>query len=132
MQSRINQAVEKKRCLNCAQAVLCTYADLIGISEETACRLAAPFGSGMATMDGTCGAIVGAGMVVGLATPDRAKARESMRFIMNNFQARNGATQCRQLKGVDTKRVLRECSDCVADAAEFLEKVLIANTSKPF
>lgn len=124
MQSRISKAVERKHCMNCAQAIICTYADMVGLDEETAQHLAAPFGSGLATMDGTCGAIVGAGMVVGLATKDRAKAREAMRFIMNSFQARNGATQCRQLKGVDSKRVLRECNDCVADAAEFLEQVL--------
>ena len=29
-----------------------------------------------------------------------------------------------ELKGVGTKIVLRECPDCVADAAEFLEKEL--------
>lgn len=40
------------------------------------------------------------------------------------FQQRNGATQCKLLKGVGTKVVLRECPDCVADAAEFLEEQL--------
>ena len=43
MATRKQIAVEKKRCgLNCAQAVLCTYADIAGIDEETAIRLAAP------------------------------------------------------------------------------------------
>jgi len=28
------------------------------------------------------------------------------------------------MKGVDTKVVLRDCPDCVADAAEFLEEQL--------
>jgi hypothetical protein len=41
---------------------------------------------------------------------------------MNKFQERNGATQCKMLKGVGTGKVLRECDDCVADAAEFLEE----------
>ena len=31
---------------------------------------------------------------------------------------------CKLLKGVGTKVVLRECTDCVADAAEFLEEEL--------
>ena len=35
-----------------------------------------------------------------------------------------GATQCKLLKGVGTKVVLRECPNCVADAAEFLEEQL--------
>ena len=120
METRKQIAVEKKHCgLNCAQAVLCTYADLAGIDEETAIRLAAPFGAGMGNMEGTCGAITGAGLVLGLVS--KGPATKQMRQIMNKFQERNGATQCKLLKGVGTGKVLRECSDCVADAAEFLE-----------
>ena len=44
--------------------------------------------------------------------------------MMSQFQQRNGATQCKLLKGIGTKVVLRECPDCVADAAEFLEEQL--------
>ena len=121
MESRKHIAVEKKHCgLNCAQAVLCTYADIAGIDEETAIRLAAPFGAGMGNMEGTCGAITGAGLVLGLVS--KGPATKQMRQIMNKFHERNGATQCKLLKGVGTGKVLRECSDCVADAAEFLEE----------
>ena len=113
----------KKHCgLNCAQAVLCTYADIAGIDEETAIRLAAPFGAGMGNMEGTCGAIVGAGLALGLA--NKGASTRQMRQIMNRFQERSGATQCKLLKGVGTGKVLRECTDCVADAAEFLEEQL--------
>lgn len=121
MESRKQMAVEKKHCgLNCAQAVLCAYADIAGIDEETAIRLAAPFGAGMGNMEGTCGAITGAGLVLGLVS--EGPATKQMRQIMNKFRERNGATQCKLLKGVGTGKVLRECSDCVADAAEFLEE----------
>ena len=119
METRKQITVEKKqRGLNCAQAVLCTYADIAGIDEETSLRLAAPFGAGMGNMEGTCGAIVGAGLVLGLS----GASTKQMRQIMNKFQERNGATQCKLLKGVGTEKALRECSDCVADAAEFLEE----------
>lgn len=119
METRKQIAVEKKQCgLNCAQAVLCAYADIAGIDEATAMGLAAPFGAGMGNMEGTCGAIVGAGLVLGLCGGSTRQARQ----IMNKFQERNGATQCKLLKGVGTGKVLRECSDCVADAAEFLEE----------
>lgn len=120
-ETRKQIAVAKKQSgYNCAQAVLCTYADIAGIDEETATRLAAPFGAGMGNMEGTCGAITGAGLVLGL-TSERPSMKQ-MRQIMNKFQERNGATQCKLLKGVGTGEVLRECSDCVADAAEFLEE----------
>ena len=47
-----------------------------------------------------------------------------MKQVMMRFKERNGATQCRLIKGVDTGIVLRECPDCIADAAEFLEESL--------
>jgi hypothetical protein len=75
-------------------------------------------------MEGTCGALVGAGVIVGLVNKDKAKSVKDMRQIISKFQERNGATQCKLLKGVDTKCVLRECPDCVADASEFLEEVI--------
>ena len=55
---------------------------------------------------------------------DKVKSMKQMRQIMTKFQERNGATQCKLLKGVGTKVVLRECPNCVADAAEFLEEQL--------
>ena len=111
METRKHIAAEKKRCNshNCAQAILHTYADVAGISEDEAMSIAGAFGGGMGNMEGTCGALVGSGF---------------MRQIMTKFQERNGATQCKLLKGVGTKVVLRECPDCVADAAEFLEEQL--------
>lgn len=128
MESRAQIAAEKKRCNshNCAQAILHTYADVAGISEEEAMSIAGAFGAGMGNMEGTCGALVGAGLVLGMANKDKAKSMKQMRQIMTQFQQRNGATQCKLLKGVGTKVVLRECPDCVADAAEFLENCLDA------
>lgn len=126
MVSRKEIAAEKKRCNshNCAQAILHSYADVAGISEEAAMNIAGAFGGGMGNMEGTCGALVGAGLVLGLVNKDKVKSMKQMRQIMTRFQERNGATQCKLLKGVRTKNVLRECPLCVADAAEFLEELL--------
>jgi len=152
MESRKQIAAEKKRCNshNCAQAILHTYADIAGISEDDAMNIAGAFGGGMGNMEGTCGALVGAGLVLGLVNKDKVKSMKQMRQIMTKFQERNGATQCKLLKGIGTKAeiereqsdasidsaereqarpkvkmVLRECPDCVADAAEFLEEQII-------
>ena len=126
METRRHLAAEKKRCgsHNCAQAILCTYADIVGIDEETARNIANSFGAGMGNMEGTCGALVGAGITLGMATKDRAKSMKGMKQMMTKFRQRNSATQCKQLKGIGTKMVLRECPDCVADAAEFLEELI--------
>ncbi len=151
MNTRKNIAAEKKRCgsHNCAQAIVHTYADIAGLDEQTAMNVGNAFAAGMGNMEGTCGALVGAGMVLGMVNKDKAKSMKQMREIMTKFQERNGATQCKLLKGVGTKAaieqeqsdacidsaereqarpkvkvVLRECPDCVADAAEFLEEEL--------
>ena len=126
METRKHLAADIKRqnTHNCAQAVTCTYSDLVGLDEQTAFDIAGAYGSGMGNMEGTCGALVGAGMIVSLATKDRIKSRGCMKEIMEQFKARNGATQCRLLKGVGTGTVLRACPDCVADACEFLEEYL--------
>ena len=126
METRKHIASEKLQSgtHNCAQAIVSTYADIIGLDETTAKNIANAFGGGMGNMEGTCGALVGAGIVLGLATKDRAKSRAGMRQVMIRFQERNGATQCKLLKGVGTNIVLRECSGCVADAAELLEEQL--------
>ena len=105
-----------------------TYADVAGISEESAMNIAGAFGGGMGCMEGTCGALVGAGLVVGLVNKNKAKSMKQMRQMMTKFQERNGATQCKLLKGIGTKVVLRECPLCVADAAEFLEELIQQET----
>ena len=76
----------------------------------------------MGNMEGTCGALVGAGIALGMMTKDKAKSMRGMREMMTKFECRNHATQCKVLKGVETKQVLRECPMCVADACEFLEE----------
>ena len=126
METRKEMAAELKRCgtHNCTQAVLCTYYDKTGLDEESIKQVGNSFAAGMGNMEGTCGAIVGAGIVLGLATRDKARSVKGMRQIMEKFQKRNGATQCKLLKGIGTGKVLRECPLCVADASEFLEELL--------
>ncbi len=124
METRKHLAAERKKTCNCAQAVIATYADVVGITEQQAMNLGNAFGSGMGNMEGTCGALTGAAIIVGLATGDKLRSRKVMTKIMTQFQERNGATQCKLLKGVGTGLVLRSCEGCVADASELLENEL--------
>lgn len=125
--NRKEEARERKLSgrYSCTQAVCTTYHEAAGVSEEMMMGCGAAFGSGMGCLEGTCGAIVGTGIVLGMYHKgDRVKATQGMRRIMKKFQARNDATVCKVLKGVGTGKVLRACDDCVADAAEFLEEEL--------
>ena len=98
-----------------------------GLDEDTIKHIGNGFAAGMGNMEGTCGAIIGAGIVLGLATKDKAKSLKGTRYIMEKFQERNGATQCKLLKGIGTGKPLRKCPLCVADASQFLEEILDNN-----
>ena len=94
------------------------------MNEEDIKNAANAFGVGMGNMTGTCGALVGAGLILGLKNKERPKTMKEMKQIMERFMKRNGTVTCSELKGVQTKTPLRQCNDCVADAAEFLEEIL--------
>lgn len=66
MESRIEQAIARHHeGYNCAQSIVCTYADLFGIDEQTAYKMSEAFGFGMGMME-VCGALTGGLMLAGL------------------------------------------------------------------
>ena len=112
---RMNYAALRKKEMNCCQAVLVAFADEAGRSEEDLLRPGSGFGSGMGTMEGTCGALVGAIMVSSLLS-EKGAAMAASRAIMPRFKELCGATICRDLKGIDTGKVLCSCENCVRNA----------------
>ena len=116
LDERMGYAAQRKKEMNCCQAVLVAFADKLGKSEDNLLRLGSGFGSGMATMEGTCGALVGAIMVSSLLSPD-GEARNNSRAIMSRFKELcGGATICRDLKGIETGKMLCSCENCVRNA----------------
>lgn len=133
MKTRVDETIKKHdRGYNCAQAVACTYSDLVGLDEETVFRLTEALGAGMGNMEGTCGAVSGACILAGLKNssgnlekPDsKASSYKLSREILDKFKAQNGSVVCRELKGVDTGTALRPCAECIKDAARLAEKIL--------
>ena len=53
---------------NCSQSVLSVFAEELGVKKDLALKLASPFGSGIAYMQETCGAVSGALMEIGRAS----------------------------------------------------------------
>ena len=115
--SRCDKAIEKKHNgYNCAQAVACSFCEEAHMDEETLFNLTQGFGAGFGTMDGTCGA--------GLIKQNRMETSRDIRSVMNHFKQQNGSVICKDLKGIETGKMLRSCDDCVRDAVKFLENVL--------
>lgn len=137
METRIAQADERHRKgYNCAQAVACTYADLVGVSEQEAFRSTEGYGLGMGSMMGTCGALSGACYLVGLLNSDGntdAPASKKSSYalsaqLLKRFNEMNGSTTCAELKGVGTDHgVLRPCPGCIEDACKLVEEILFAD-----
>ena len=116
LDERMDYGARRKKEMNCCQAVLVAFADKLGKKEDDLLRLGSGFGSRMATMEGTCGALVGAIMVSSLLSAE-GEARSNSRTIMSRFKELcGGATICRDLKGIETGKVLCSCEDCVRNA----------------
>lgn len=132
MKTRVEETTERhQKGYNCAQAVACTYCDLVGVSEDMMFRMTEGYGSGMGCMDGTCGAVSGAialaGMKNSLGCENPTSKKETYQLageILKQFEKKNGSVICRNLKGIDTNQALRSCGDCIKDAAELAEKIL--------
>lgn len=136
MQSRIDKCTEKHQAgYNCAQAVACVYADLVGMDEETMFKVTECLGLGQGAMLGTCGAVAGACVLAGmknscgdLQNPNSKGATYKLgKEITETFKAQNGSIICKEIKGVETGKVLRSCPDCIRDAAALAEKILFAD-----
>ncbi len=117
---------------NCAQAVACTFSKEIGVDESTLFRACEGFGLGMGGMDGTCGALSGAITLAGFKSSDgnidnpatKAATYRLSKEMVDKFKEKSGSTICRELKGVDSGKALRSCSDCIRDGVEVVEEVL--------
>jgi C_GCAxxG_C_C family probable redox protein len=134
---------------NCAQSVFAVLAPDLGLDKDTAMKMASPFGSGIAYMQDTCGAVTGALMALGLkygkgengTTKDKERAYElSKQFIEAFRRTTGGSVCCRQLMdGLDMstsegmeeirKRDLfrQRCSKQVANSVSIAEKIISQN-----
>ena len=128
-QERQEYAAQLKREMNCCQAVVRAFADTLDMSEDKLMELAAGFGAGMGTMEGTCGALVGAIMVAGLRTGGKGTMTLSRKMLPRFKELCGGATICRDLKGVEAGKVLCSCEDCVRNAVLAAEEAIGGTTS---
>jgi len=133
----------------CGQAVLAAFADRHGLDRDAALRVACAFGGGIARTGGTCGAVSGALMAIGLKhgrtrvedEAAREKTYEATRTFLARFRQEHGSDVCRELLGVDigtpdgreaaTKRGLfvSRCPEFVRSAARIVSMVVAHDAS---
>jgi C_GCAxxG_C_C family probable redox protein len=127
---------------DCSQVVFEHFAESLDISAEEANRLTAAFGGGSG-MGETCGAVVGAMMVIGMKYghkgPDDMENREILMAkraeFIEKWKARRGSCMCKDMLGDDIStpeglgRILESgklfslCPEIVMDAVDVLESM---------
>lgn len=122
--NRPERGAELKRSHNCCQAVLLAFEDMLPYDKESLLMLGSTFGSGMGGMMGTCGALVGAEMVLGILSERTSGMNGNSRRLFQAFEEKCGASRCIDLKGVLTGNMLCSCEDCVRRAIELVEEQL--------
>lgn len=149
MKSRVEEAVNKFEAgYNCAQAVFATYADLFGMTEEDALKLASPMGGGMGRMREVCGTVSAMALLEGLKEGNtdpldktaQGRTYETVRALSDSFTEENGSIICRELLGILSKEKSavpsertkeyyqsRPCTKLVASAARIVEEQLLSD-----
>ena len=132
MSEKVEKAVENysNKKYNCAQSVLCAYADIMGISEETAFRMAEAFGGGMGGMGSTCGAVNAMFTVLSYCNSDgllekgatKATTYRKIREASAAFEEEYGSIVCREILKGDSPKA-KQCAEKVRDAALIIEKM---------
>ncbi len=142
MKSRVQLAKNRhKNGYNCAQAVACTYCDLLGMDEKTAFRAVEAYGLGIAKRYEMCGSICAMMMLAGLKNSDGNMEEPATKFstfdlgghMIKQFENWNTTSCCALLRGTDGKTDrLRSCRGCVADCARIVEDQLFPGLFDPY
>lgn len=129
--------------LYCAESVVLALAKAQGIESDFLPKVATAFCSGMSRTCGTCGALTGAIMGIGLAF-GRSNASESVQAsytatqrLIREFEEEFGARDCHVLLGCDLattdgqamfreKRLGERCASYTGKAAELAARMIAA------
>ncbi len=90
---------------NCAQAVMMSFADLIGMDESQCAKLSSSFGGGMGRMREVCGAVSGmfmvAGLLYGYDGPEEGEVKKEhyarIQALAEAFRQEAGSIICREI-----------------------------------
>ena len=108
---------------NCAQAVVMTFAEPCGLTEERACSLCAFFGAG-AKMGELCGAISGGLMVIGLLGGGDSEYR---RFVSYMKERHSNLVRCSDLLRQEVGSPAEKkphCDGMVYEAVEAVAEIM--------
>ena len=110
LEDRIQRAVENFMSgYGCAQSVVAAFADLYGLDDTMAKRIAAGFGGGVGRMRMMCGTVSGVVILAGLDCGQtegadregKAACYKVVQELLETFKQRNGSIICAELLGLN-------------------------------
>ena len=130
--------------MNCAQAVLAAFSDDLNFDNLLAMQISSGFGGGMGRLQGTCGAVTGAFMVLGIYTSGKYSDIDERKDLLNvyiqelnaRFTAIHSTSNCAKLLGIDLKTPegrqtmqdqnlsQRICCKCISDSVDILADII--------
>ncbi len=118
---------------NCAQAVLCAFADKTDVDDVTLYKFAEGLGAGMGNRKNTCGALSGAVALCGLVSSSgdinnstKTETYKTTAKIVDEFEKCCEAFSCSEIKGSRVGSPTVSCNDCIKTAVEAVEKILFS------
>lgn len=134
---------------NCAQAVLLTYADVLGLTQRQAAEVAVGFGGGMGRLRDNCGAFSAAVMLCGALEGPRGADKEHRHLtyarvqeVHRRFIELNGSICCAELLGKEKKPEIpvpevrtpeyyrsRPCVKIIRNACKIIDEMLAEGSS---
>lgn len=131
IEQRVRRAKElHDQDMNCAQAVVMAYADLLDMKPEVALASAAPFGRGLAKMNEVCGCVTGMALLSQIIAPVKDRADMMMnhslvKSMADEFRQENGDIVCRRLLGLEDSGIKKKpCNEYVGCAARIFGQKL--------
>ena len=130
-----------ERGYSCAQAVACSFADVVGLPVEQLAALCGAFGGGFRAEE-LCGVVSGAAVVIGARWPHKtpedqeakALAAEKIKDFHSRFCRRFPSLVCRDLKPLESATekspaamalgIEKTCGVYIVSAVEILEEML--------
>jgi len=126
---------------NCSQSVFSACSDYLNLDNKIALSVACGFGAGMGRLQGTCGAVTGAYMVLGVYCSnkfmDNRERKEKSYLMIQDFNRRfiekHNTTECKTLINCNLRTEegqkkfhldnLSEtvCEICIKDSIQFLQ-----------
>lgn len=109
LEARVSRAVDNfMQGYGCAQSVVAAFADMYGLDEVTAKRIAAGFGGGVGRMRMMCGAVSGIVMLTGLdcgqtegADRDgKSACYKVVQELLGKSREQNGSLICAEILGL--------------------------------